>query len=256
MSERTLGVHRSSVFYHNSKWHAQIIGTNSCHFPHNCRLCFFRKTQVHWFTAVIVVSFWHINFGSQNMFYCVLSWFSPYRSHFRPEHGYVPIISPFITKQINMSNFRKLIELSLSKPHLIVIAQCFPWFSHYPGFPSGFPMISIISMFFHVLVYVAFQGFPSNWCSMLFLWIFHGFPCFSYGFSLVFPVFFHRVQPHESPSGDPWRLRRRRPNGLGPAQGTPKADVWGTPRGIAWARWFNHRNLVIKCKIVMVNNDS
>ena len=167
------------------------------------------------------------------MFYCVLSWFSPYRSHFRPEHvkqnqpntskyhsqntilqhilGYVPIISPFITKQINMSNFRKLIELSLSKPHLIVIVQCFPWFSHYPGFPSGFPMISIISMFFHVLVYVAFQGFPSNWCSMLFLWIFHGFPCFSYGFSLVFPVFFHRVQPHESPSGDPWRLRRRRP---------------------------------------------
>lgn len=147
---------------------------------------------------------------------------SPYGSHFRPEHvkqnqpntskyhsqntilqhilGYVPIISPFITKQINMSNFQKLIELSLSKSHLIVIVQCFPCFSHYPGFSSGFPMISIISMFFHVLVYVAFQGFPSNfwwvfpssasWCPMLFLWIFHGFPCFSYGFSLVFPVFF------------------------------------------------------------------
>jgi len=40
LSERTLGVHRVSAFYHNSKWHAQIIGTNSCHFPHNCRLCF------------------------------------------------------------------------------------------------------------------------------------------------------------------------------------------------------------------------
>ena len=218
LSERTLGVHRVSAFYHNSKWHAQIIGTNSCHFPHNCRLCFCPQnasTLVYNCNSGYFLT--HQLWKPKHVLLCFVM-VSPYRSHFRPEHvkqnqpntskyhsqntilqhilGYVPVISPFITKQINMSNFQKLIELSLSRSHLIVIVQCFPCFPHYPGFPSGFPMISIISMFFHVLVYVAFQGFPSNfwwvfpssasWCSRLFLWIFHDFPMDFPWFSLWF----------------------------------------------------------------------